>query len=226
MTPTRILKKAGEQGIDLVAVTDHNSVGNCKAALSAARDGPVDVLPGIEVTTREEVHVVGLFDNLNAAREVQRVVYNTLPGENTPEIFGDQIAVNEHEEVVKFETAFLASAVTMSLGEVVDMIHGHGGLAIASHIDRERNSVINHLGLITGEMGFDALEMYDLDNVSKIQPYLRTHLPIIQSSDAHFPGEIGTRITRFRIMEPSIRELKRAFQETDGRGILSPGVSL
>ncbi len=228
MSPGRIVEEATKKGLDVIAITDHNSARNCEATLNAALNKQLTVWCGIEITSQEEVHLVALFDNLSAVQSLQKIIYQNLPGENSPEIFGEQLIVNASDEIEQIEEKFLAGAVMLPLNEIIRLIHEAGGIAIAAHIDRERNSLIKHLGILTEDMEFDAVEMYDIARWSEVKPFVLRHIPIIQSSDAHYLTQVGSLKTHFWLKEPSLSEVKMAFNNEGGRKILYPpsGVEL
>lgn len=223
MSPKMILASAREQGIDIIGICDHNSSENSLAVMKAAAQTPIRVVPGLEVTTREEVHILGLFDNVDSALKLQEYVYKNLPGENDEEAFGQQIIVNEKEEVEGFSPKLLIGATTIPLEEVIRMIHSFGGLSIASHIDREGFSLIGQLGFIPTGLALDALEIsprLTFEEAVKAYPY---NYPIICSSDAHYPNDIGKGSTFFLLEDASITEIKKALMNEGGRKLI--GVS-
>ena len=222
MGPRAILAHAASNGLDVIGVCDHNSAENVPAMVRAARDGNVRVLPGIEITSKEEVHILALFDGAEQALQMQELVYRRLPGRNEPEAFGLQPVVNEDHEVVAFSERLLAGATELSVEEVVAGIHALEGLAIASHVDREAFGIIGQLGFIPAGLELDALELSP--NTSPEQGAQRfagySRLPLLHSSDAHSLEEIGRVATFFRISEPSTAEIRKALRGVQGRRIV------
>ncbi len=180
------------------------------------------VLPGMEICTKEEVHILGIFDELSAVLKLQELVYQSLPEEkNNPELFGEQIIANEFDEVEGYNERLLIGASSLSIKEVVDEIHRLRGIAIASHIDRESFSVISQLGFISEELNFDALEIspnITIEEANRKFPEIKK-FPIIQNSDAHFLEDIGKANTDFYIQEPTIEEIRMALLNEKGRRI-------
>ena len=220
MSPESILEAASRKGIDIIGICDHNSAENAPGVFHAASGTPVTVLPGLEVTSQEEVHVLALFDSLEAARKLQEQVYESLPGENDEEAFGRQVIVNEKEEVEGFSNKLLIGATTIPLEQVVRMIHSHDGLAIASHIDREAFSIIGQLGFIPKDLALDALEIsprVPMEEAMKIYAY---GYPLTCSSDAHYPDDIGKGQTTFLLEEASLAEIKKALKNEQGRMVV------
>ncbi len=220
MSPQMILASAREKGIDIIGICDHNSSENSLAVMRAAAKTSIHVIPGLEVTSREEVHVLALFDNMDSALKFQEHVYENLPGENDEEAFGKQVIVNEREEVEGFSNKLLIGATTIPLEEVIRLIHSFGGLSIASHIDREAFSIIGQLGFIPEGLALDALEIsprLTFEEAVKAYPY---NYPITCSSDAHYPEDIGKGSTSFLLEEGSVAEIKKALRNEEGRKLI------
>jgi PHP family Zn ribbon phosphoesterase len=222
MTPQKIVIEARKKRLDMIAITDHNSAENAGAVMAAARDVDLTVIPGMEITTAEEVHIVGLFLDLEAALAMQTVVYDRLqPGENDEDLFGMQVVANEWDEVEGMNPRLLIGAVQMDLAQTVEVIHRLKGVAVAAHIDRQAFSILGQLGFIPDDLELDALEISRRMTLaegrgifSNLEKY-----PFVTSSDAHDLEEIGTSPTAFRMARPELAELKRAFKGIGGRGI-------
>jgi hypothetical protein len=144
----------------MVAICDHNSSANA-AAVQAAAGNQLSVLAGIEITTSEEVHVIGLFPDADKAQAVCDRVRSTLPKANRAYFkrFGPQAIMDSSGRIIDHEMAMLASASSFNLYETVKLITAHFGLSIACHIDRPRFSVISQLGVFPRDVGFDAVEL-------------------------------------------------------------------
>jgi predicted metal-dependent phosphoesterase TrpH len=206
----------------MIGITDHNSAENVEATRRAAQEKDITVLSGMEIVSAEEAHVVALFDTPAMALELQSVVYNCLtPGRYTASVFGEQIVVNEFDEVEGYNKKLLISATKMSLSNVVSEIHKLHGVAIASHIDRESFSIISQLGFIPPDLELDAVELsphtHKTEFLQKFPDVER--FPIITASDAHFLDDIGTATTNFLIEEPTIQEMKMALRNENGRKV-------
>lgn len=221
MYPQALIDSVIAAKVDLIAVTDHNASENVPHVLAAARGKPVTVLPGMEVATREEVHTLALLDTLEALAELQAYVYAHLRGANREEIFGCQAIVNAQNEVEGFNDHLLIGAADIGLPDLIDRIHRLGGLAVASHIDRDSFSVLSQLGFIGPDTPFDALE---------VTPQLGIHggrarfpelarFPFLTASDAHLRRDIGRGATDFLLCAPTVTELKLAFAEQEGRRV-------
>ncbi len=220
MSPKGILTAAKHKGIDILGICDHNSSENSLAIMKAAKKMQVHILPGLEVTSEEEVHVLALFDDIGNALKLQEHVYQNLPGKNDEESFGMQVIVNEIEEVLGFNDRLLIGATTIPLDEVIGLIHALEGLAIASHINREAFSIIGQLGFIPDKLRLDALEIspsITIEEAKKKYPY---NYPITCSSDAHYPDDIGKSYTSFLIQDGTVSEIKKALKNEDGRKLI------
>lgn len=216
MSPSAVVGQARERGLDVIAICDHNSAENVEAVSRAAETAGLAVIGGMEITSREEVHVLGLFKEDRLLSRAQDVVYDNLPGENDPGFFGEQLVMNEKDEVIRHNPRLLIGATNLALDEVVRLVHEFGGLAIASHVDRPSFSLISQLGFIPEGLGLDGAEV-----CSGSAPALPEDLPVITSSDAHRPGEIGVRHTRFLVEEPTTPEIGLALKQRAGRRIVS-----
>jgi len=220
MSAVAIVRQALAIGVDVLGICDHNSAENVPAAVAAASGRDVHVLPGMELTSCEEVHVLALFDDLESVTALQGVVYENLPGENDEETFGMQVVVNADDEVLSFNRRLLIGATTLTLQEIVQIIHSLGGLVIAAHIDRESFSLIGQLGFVPDDLDLDALEISSALEYDEAMQRYEPRLPLIQSSDAHKVEDIGRCRTRFLIEEPSVDEIRRALMNQGGRRIL------
>lgn len=227
MTPQKIVKEAQKKKLDIIAITDHNSAENTGAVMAAARGTGLTVIPGMEITTSEEVHIVALFETIGAALAMQAVVYEELqPGENDEDLFGLQVVANEFDEVEAMNPRLLIGATRMDVVQVVDSIHSLKGLAVAAHIDRDAFSILGQLGFIPDDLKLDALEIsrrMTLKQGRMTYGHLK-RFPFITSSDAHDLDDIGVSPTAFRIGGPELAELGYAFKVTGGRRIEYSGI--
>jgi anti-sigma regulatory factor (Ser/Thr protein kinase) len=225
MHPAALVEAAVQARLDAVAICDHNSAENVGAVERAGRARGLAVIPGMEITSAEEVHVLGLMPDLEASLELQSRIYRALPGKNDEHTFGMQVVANEHAEVMGFNDHLLAGATTLTVEEVVAAIHALDGLAVASHVDREGFGIIGQLGFIPAGLQLDALEVS-----------ARTPLPsaraafapqgehsLLCASDAHEPKDIGRAATFALLEQPTLGELRRALAGKDGRAILGGG---
>lgn len=223
MTPPTIMREAKKKGLDVVAICDHNSTRNIAAVCQAGRCEGVAVIGGIEVCSKEEVHVLGLFDDEESLTDMQKLIDENLQGENNPEFFGRQLLCDGHGEIAGEETKLLIGATGLSVEEVVEGIHLFGGLAVASHVDRESFSLLSQLGFVPEGLPIDALEVSRLCTVSQAReclPQIRNY-PLMRSSDAHQLDGIGVVFTTFTGEAPSVRELRKALSGQGGREVIN-----
>lgn len=223
LSPLRIAEEAKRRELDVVGICDHNSAENAAAVASAAGRIGIRALPGLEITSREEVHVLALFDDLGAALSLQERVYAALSGENDPDVFGLQVVASPEDEVLGFNLRFLSGAADLSLAEVVEAVHSLGGLAVAAHADRESFGIVGQLGFIPESLDLDALEISPNMTVEEGRRAFGPRRPLIASSDAHAPEEIGRASTVFWLNDGSAAEIGMALKGRGERRILSWG---
>jgi 3',5'-nucleoside bisphosphate phosphatase len=158
MSPAVIVKTLQEKHIQLAALTDHNTALNCPAFAKCCRDAGIAALYGMEAQTSEELHVLCLFPVLRTAIDFCAAWYDSLPDiRNKPEITGDQVYVDENDEIVGEVEKYLITSAPWTLDECAAMVHQAGGLVIPAHVDRPAFSMMSQLGTIV-EGGWDALE--------------------------------------------------------------------
>lgn len=206
----------------MIAICDHNSAANVASVTHAARGTGVTVLPGIEVQTAEEIHVLGLFDDLDAAADVARQVRQTLPAADAEYYrhFGDQDLLDSDGRIVGSEPRMLDTSTALSLADAVDLIHSRGGLAIAAHVNRPSFSVFSQLGLFPEAVGFDAIELFAPSVAAgrwKAQ-IDAARLPAVFSSDAHRLNEISPH-TLLTLDSPTFGEFRLALRGEGGRSV-------
>lgn len=213
MLPSLVLAAACQAGLDMVAVVDHNCAENAAAFVAASHGTGVTVIPGIEVTTREEVHVLTLFRTVDEAIDWQQVVYAHLPQlSNNERTFGTQLVVDRHDELLRLNHRLLITATDLSLVQVADLVGARGGLAIPAHIDRLAFGLIGQLGFVPPELDVPAFEvsrLFEPRLVGRLDRNL-SHRAIIQSSDAHQLSDIGGARTLCWLEEATFAELQAA----------------
>jgi predicted metal-dependent phosphoesterase TrpH len=216
MTPARIIRQAIEKGLDMIAISDHNSAENIETALSVASGYEITVLPAMEVTSSEEAHVLAFFNRKESVFKMQETVYSSLPEESGDRGEEWQVLVNEKDEVMGFNRKLLIGATSLSLKEIVNEIHILGGLAVASHVDRGAFSVMSQMGFVPEDIDFDAFEV--IDNKAAEQGLMfHPGVPRVKFSDAHNLNDINTRNTAFIVEEATFEELTMAVKDTGGR---------
>ncbi len=215
MRATAIVKQAKEMGLDMIGICDHNSAQNVAAVVKAGQREGLSVIGGMEITSREEAHILALFETEGDLMRMQDLVYENLSEGNYEESFGPQTVVDEWDNVVETNRRLLIGATALSVEQLVDAIHEHHGLAIASHVDRERFSLIGQFGFIPKGLQLDAVE------VSRPFPAGQGYgYPVVTSSDAHFLEDIGKGFTCFMVENLSFSEIRKAMCNEMGRKIV------
>jgi PHP family Zn ribbon phosphoesterase len=221
MIPPLIIQQARRIGLSIIAVTDHNSAENAGAVMEAAEGSGVTVLPGMEVQTREEVHLVCLFDGLEQAYGWQETVYSHLPDEENPEdVFGPQFVVDATGGFIRHNKRLLLTSTSLSVEQVVEGVTREGGLCIAAHVDRPSFSLLSVLGFIPPGLELAAVEIstrLSPDEAYRSFPQLAGR-PIIVSGDAHHLSELVAR-TILVVEQPCLAELRRALEGRHGRSL-------
>lgn len=208
--------------MDIIGICDHNSAENAQAAIRAA-DGSITVLPGIEITSAEEVHMLALFGTIEDAIQMQEIIYQHLPDtRNDPRLFGEQVIANEHDDVIGLNERLLLTATSMSLKDLVITVHAHNGIVIASHIDRPTFGLYGQLGFIPEHLALNAVELSPQTTYAKAcsqYPDIE-RFPVIFASDAHSLCDIGKISTKMRLSEPTFAEITYALKNEQGRSIV------
>ncbi len=219
MLPPLIISEAKIRGIDLIAITDHNASANIHAVQKAALGTGVIVLPGMELQTKEEVHVLCLFDTLDQIENFQRIVDQKLPSiKNRPDFFGEQLEVDEFGDFIRKEERLLITSAAISINEAFKLVDDLGGMLIPAHINRKVNGLLEILGFIPAYIPFPALELSrHLSPKAAREKFPQTgDFELIQNGDVHRLSEfIGT--TTFTLEKPSINEIKLALKSEHNR---------
>jgi 3',5'-nucleoside bisphosphate phosphatase len=225
MHPSSLVQAAVEFGLDGVIVCDHNATENLEATIRAGEARGLSVLPGIEITTEEEVHILGFLPGLAAASRLQEQVYQALPGVNDPDVFGLQVIADEEAEVMGFNPHLLMGATALTLDDTVLAIQRQGGLAVAAHIDRESCGIVGQLGLIPPGLPLDALEASQCIALEEARRLYspEDRWPVVCASDAHYPEQVGSSVTYLWLQELTLPELAKALRQKDGRAVLGGG---
>lgn len=222
MTPARIVEAAISRRLGCIAITDHNSAENVSAVMAAGVARGLWVIPGMEVQTIEEVHILGLFHDLWDVLAFQNVIYSALPPDrNCEEFFGQQLLLDDHDTIVGKCDRLLLASTGLSFEGVCDVISEYGGIAIPSHIDRPAFSVIRTLGFIPPEARVFAVEVSPRTSVKEATQKFPeiARFPIVISSDAHRLVDIGRGFTTLEIRERSLEGLKEALIRERGHSL-------
>ena len=220
MTPKMIVEKARSKGLDVIGICDHNSSENVIAVKKAGEKSNLKVLGGMEVTSEEEVHILALFDEDKNLSELQKIVYENLEGVNDEEHFGYQLVVDEQDGIIDLNKKLLIGATDLTVDRIVELIHSFNGLAIASHVDRERFSLLGQLGFVPEGLELDLSPRY-ISEKKKLAFPMASGFPLVTFSDAHYSDDIGKTSTTFLLDDITVSELKKALKNKDGRYIIA-----
>ncbi len=194
----------------MIALTDHNSCKNCEAFLKACEFYGIMGVPGMELTTEEEVHVICLFPTLSDAMRFDEMVYERiLDIKNDERIFGRQLVMNEEDEVIRHIDRLLISATDISFDDTYDLVHKYNGIMYPAHVDKRTTSLISQLGFVPPDAKFKTAEFKNLANLHeyrKNHPYFND-CKIISSSDAHYLKDINQPVNTIFLEEKSRESL-------------------
>ncbi|MGF7141746.1 hypothetical protein HNQ56_000156 [Anaerotaenia torta] len=213
MTPGNIVGMSALKGLDIIAVTDHNSCRNCPAVLKLAEEYGIAAIPGMELTTMEEVHALCLFEALSDALCFDEYVYSKLmkiPNEES--IFGKQEICDEEDRVTGTEPFLLINATDISFDDLGALMKEYRGVYLPAHIDKSSNSLLSNLGFIAPEADFQAAELANPDRYEELSgrnPYLK-QCRIITNSDAHELGRIQEAVNYLECESRSRRDILKA----------------
>ena len=216
MSPRNIVRTAREKGLELIAVTDHNSTRNVRPCVEIGKGIGLFVIPGCEVNTQEEVHCLCYFPDLEALDVFQQYLDGKIPDiKNDPDLFGYQVAVDKDDVIVYEEERSLYTGIRDDIEGVRQKVHSLGGIFVPAHVDRMKNGIYGQLGFIPFDLHYDALEIS-----RRIRPedFLRQHpelvaKKILRGSDAHFLEHIASVHTDFHMDELNWESFKKAFYD-------------
>lgn len=211
MTPNNIVNMAYVKGLQAIAVCDHNSVRNLPAVQKAADERGLILLPGLEVETREEVHMLAYFPSVESAQEFGEWVYARLPDlENMPDFFGEQAVLDENDERIGTEQRMLLQSTTISIDDLAARCRQMGGVPVPAHINRTSNSLLYNLGFVPQQLQFATLEVYQSLPVQGVE---LGEYHIIYNSDAHYLESISEPVHFISTYERSPEGILRWLSE-------------
>ena len=212
-TPGNIVGMSVIKNLDVIALTDHNTCKNCASAMAIGKEYGITVIPGMELTTSEEVHVLCLFHNIEDAMGFDAYVEpRILQIPNDPKAFGDQFLCDENDEVIGTFPTLLISATDISFDKVDDVIKPFNGVMIPAHIDKNSFSLMSNLGFVPPDTDFKCFELANMANLHKLQesnPYLR-NCNVITDSDAHYIDRINEAVNTLFAESNSIDDVLAA----------------
>lgn len=223
MSPRELVGRIKDQGINWMAITDHNSLANCPAYAAVAKKEGIRFTWGVEIQSSEEIHILAYFDDPQRAQAFDRELYaSLLPIVNDPDFFGDQVIIDENENILGMEQRALMNSSTWDLNTLVNRVSEHGGYCVPAHVDAEVNSLLSQLGFIPAEPDFPLLGI-----TAKADPevLLRQHPSLagkafLRCSDAHYLSDVGSGTSRILTREPTAAELVLAALGIEDRKIL------
>lgn len=204
MTPANIAGMATIKGLQIVALTDHNTTKNCPAFFKACKAMGLIPIPGMELTVSEDIHLLCLFRTLEAAMEFGcQVDERKIPVANRPDVFGEQLIVDEEDRVIGEEEMLLLNATSLSLDEGTELCRSLGGVCYPAHIDRTSNGAVAILGTFPDWEGYTAYEVSSSGSKREEEekfPILK-ELPCVKSSDAHYLWDISEAQNFFELCD-------------------------
>ena len=224
MTPRNIVWHAVRHKVDIIAITDHNACDNVTAALEAAKSTDVTVLLGMEVESKEEAHLIVLFEKMRQLNAWEKFIQEHMSGRlNDAERFGAQFIVDADDNFVAEKNELLLASLTAGVAEISAAVKRLDGICIASHVDRPTYSIISQLGFIPPDVDLAAVEvsrhMPVEDAVQRI-PAIGS-LPVITASDAHVMEDFvyGPK-TVFYLEQPTLGEIRQALLAQNMRKVV------
>ena len=194
MSPQLILEQAVQKGLNLISITDHNTVQHSILACKLSEGIPIRVIPGVELTSREEVHLLAYFPNVDALLKIEKEIDNYLPKrKNNSRVFGCQLYYDLKGEIIGIDYTLRQVALNIGLDNLVEFIHSIEGIAVPAHIDKNRFSLLSQLGFLDREANFDAVEISKFKwRKEKFQlGNTWSDFPVIAGSDSHGVEDIG-----------------------------------
>jgi len=213
MTPNNIVNMSILKGLDAIAITDHNSIENCEACIEISQNKDILVIPGMELQTKEEIHLLCLFKNIRSASQFQSLIYSRLKEQkNIPEIFGRQFIFNKEDKIIGENKKMLIASADISINEAFDAVRNREGIVFPAHIDRSGYSIITNLGFIPMDLPIKVLEISkkcDLKKLISDHKYLSKY-QFIRNSDAHNLADIMERENFIEVENKNIESIFEA----------------
>lgn len=223
MSPANIVRRALEKGIDIIGITDHNSTRQCGIVMKEAHAAGLTVYPGVEITTKEEIHCLAYFPTLEDAERFQEYLDLKLPFiKNDPALFGYQVVVDENENIVFEEEKLLISALQSGINQIEIAVHQLDGVFIPAHVNKPKDSVISQLGFIPADLNADAFEV---TRNTKRDAFIKENrlsgnIPLIKNSDAHILDSIGENFSWYEMESTDFSEFSLALKNVSGRKVV------
>ena len=193
MTPNNIVNMAHIKGLNVISVTDHNSMENVKVITKLGKERDILVVPGMEVTTKEEVHVLCYFRTIEEGLKFQEIIYKGLPQiKNKEDIFGRQLIIDKDDNIVDKISILLINATIYSLKEINKLVKRYKGVMVPAHIDKKSYGILTTLGFIPKDLNITSLEVTKKCDLNKLKHFVDLErYNIIVDSDAHYLSDIS-----------------------------------
>lgn len=213
MTPNNIVNMALINELDVIAVTDHNACENINAVIEVAKATDLLVIPGLEIETKEEIHILCLFSDINDVYNVHKLICEKLPNiKNKKDLFGDQLIFNKEDDIIGYSDRLLAFATDISIDKLHSIINENNGVFIPAHIDRPSYSIVSNLGMIPNNMPLSTIEISRFADFEAYSKKYHEYL-ILQSSDAHDLGYIGICNRNLEVPERTVQSIIKVLRQ-------------
>lgn len=201
MTPNNIVNMAYIKGLKVIAVTDHNSMLNLIPTIEVAKHRGILVVPGIEVTTKEEVHVLCYFSTISEGLDFQDIIYRSLPDIiNSEDIFGQQLILDEKDSIIGKVEKMLLSSSQYTIEEIYKLVKEYNGVLVPAHIDKNSFSILSTLGFIPETLSIKTIEIFNIKSLEDIKNVLPLEkYKIVFNSDAHYLVDINEAFYYFNL---------------------------
>ncbi len=214
MTPNNIVNMSLLKGLNVIAVTDHNTMKNCPSVMSIAENTNLLVIPGMEIQTREDVHIIALFPSIRTCVEMEDILDDhrlMLP--HKPEKFGQQLIMNSEDEIIGEYPVTLMASVDIGIDQLIEMVYDKGGVVFPAHINKPANSVLSNLGFIPKEWPIAAVEIFRANENADIVTTYAANYKVLKNSDAHYLHDISEAENSIEIPELTIEEIIKYLRE-------------
>lgn len=193
MTPNNIVNMAFIKGLNVIAVTDHNSMLNLEPVIKAANKRDILVVPGIEVTTREEVHVLCYFSTIEDGMNFQDLIYDSLRDIiNKEELFGEQLLFDIEDNIIGKVDKMLLGSSKYSLEEIFNLVYEYNGVFVPAHVDKSSFSILSSLGFFPDNIDIKTIEAFNLKRLKEMENVINVEkYKVIKNSDAHYLSDIS-----------------------------------
>lgn len=203
MTPNNIVNMAYIKGLNMIAVTDHNSIENYRAIEKIAKGLNIITIAGMEINTKEEVHILSYFRDYSSAKAVSDLIYESLPEiYNKKDIFGEQNIYNENDEKIGSLDKLLISASRYTLKEIYEIVINHNGVIVPAHVNKKSNGILGVLGFFPTDIEFEFIELSNSTELNERIKKLTGNYKKLVNSDAHILENISEPINFIELEKP------------------------